>query len=179
MKTPTVALLTILGFAVFAASAEAAVPTRVTLTAPSAVELGEDIQLDARLLTADGRPVPGAALELRQVGAVGERMIAQATTDAQGSASFVHREYTVPALNLRVAFPGNPAQAAAHADVSVSISGIEVEPSVVMAHSPGPLIKGTLFLLLGSVWLTYVYAASRVACLAFDDRKTSEGGRSR
>ena len=179
MKTLPVALLTILGFAVFAASAEAASPTRVTLTAPSAVELGEEIELEARLLTAGGAPLAGAVLEIRQVGAVGERVIGEATTDAQGVAFLTHREYTVPVLTLRVAFRGTPAQAASHADVSVTVTGIEVEPSVVMTHSPGPAIKTTLFLLLGSVWLTYIYAASRVVRLAFDDRRTPEGGRSR
>lgn len=179
MKTLTAGLLTILGVAVFAASAETAAPTQVTLTAPPAVELGEEIQLDARLLTADGRPVPGAALQLLQVGAVGVRMIAQATTDAQGSASFVHREYTVPALTLRVAFPGSPVQAAAHADVSVTVSGVEVKPSVVMIHSPGLAVKTTLFLLLGGVWLTYMYAASRVARVALEGRTIPKGGRAR
>ena len=181
MKTLTAGLLTILGFAVFAASAEAAAPaaTRLTLTGPATVELGEEIELEARLLTAGGAPLAGAVLELRQVGAVGERVIGEATTDAQGGAFLSHREYTVPVLTLRVAFRGTPAQAASHADFSVTVTGIEVEPSVVMTHSPGPAIKTTLFLLLGSVWLTYIYAASRVARVALEDRRIPEGGRSR
>jgi len=172
-------LMVLAALALAGPAAAAPAPTRMTLTGPEVAELGDEIELEARLRTAGGAPIPEAVLEFRQVGAVGERVIGEVTTDAQGVAFLSHREYTVPALTLRVAFRGTPAQAASHADVSVAISGIEVEPSVVMTHSPGLAIKTTLFLLLGSVWLTYIYAASRVARVVFEDRRIPEGGRSR
>lgn len=176
MRFSTIAGLTVAVLGVLVGSAAAAaVPTRLTLTAPSSVELGEEILLEARLVTADGQPVAGASLELRQVGAVGERMMAQATTDADGAAMFVHREYSVAALALRVAFPGSPAASSSHADTLVGISGVEPKPAVIMAHAPSPLVKGTLFVLLGTIWLTYIYAASRVVHVARD----TQGGRSR
>ncbi len=161
---------------VFAGPAQAAVPTRISVSAPAAVDLGEEIVLDATLLTADGQPVAGERLELRQVGAVGERTMAGAATDARGRASFTHREFMVAALTLRVAFAGTSAYEPSRADVQVSISGIEPQPAVMMSHTPGPLVKGTLFFVLGSVWLTYIYAASRVIRVRLD---TQKGGRSR
>ena len=172
MRKPVIMGLMVLAALALAVPAAAApAPTRMTLTGPEVARPGEEIELEARLRTAGGAPIPEAVLEFRQVGAVGERVIGEATTDAQGVAFFSHRECTVPALTLRVAFLGTPAQAASHADVSVTVSGIEVEPSVVMTHSPGLAIKTTLFLLLGSVWLTYIYAASRVARVALEDRR--------
>lgn len=153
-----------------AASAQAATPTRLVLTAPSSVALGEEILLEARLTTNGGQPVAGAGLELRQVGAVGERVMAQAVTDAEGRASLGHREYSVSALTLRVAFHGSPSYGPSRADTLVAISGVEAAPTFVMSHAPSPLVKGILFSLLGSIWLTYVYAASRVARVARDIR---------
>lgn len=179
MSRGLVVILVLAGVCTSAGAVDAQPSTRLTLSAPQTVALGDEIELEARLLSGAGRPVPGAVLELRQVGAVGERVIAQETTDAQGTAFFVHREYTVPLLTLRVAFRGGAGQAAAYADAVVPVSGIELRPSVVMAHSPSPAIKGVLFLLLGSVWLTYIYAASRVARVALEDRKPTQGGRTR
>jgi len=173
-----VALMLLTGMVLAGTAVAAPAATRVTLTGPATVRLGEEIALEARLLTSAGAPVGGAVLELRQVGAVGERVITTSTTDAQGTAFLVHREYTVPLLTLRVAFRGSAVLAASHADLSVTVQGIEVEPSVIMAHSPGISIKIPLFLLLGSVWLTYIYAASRVARVALEARRP-EGGRSR
>lgn len=175
MRPLLVVLLAAVVLEVFAAPAQAAAPTRISVTAVAAVELGEEIVLDATLLTADGQPVAGERLELRQVGAVGERTMAGAETDASGRASFMHREFMVAALTLRVAFAGTGAHAPSRADVQVSISGIEPQPAVVMSHTPGPLVKGTLVLVLGSVWLTYIYAASRVIRVRLD---TQKGGRS-
>src|SRR3972149_351186 len=157
------ALMLLAALALTGSAAAAPAATRLTPTGPAT----------------GGAPLAGAVLELRQVGAVGERVIGEATTDAQGGAFLSHREYTVPVLTLRVAFRGTPAQAGSHADFRVTVTGIEVEPSVVMTHSPGPAIKTTLVLLLGRVWLTYIYAASRVARVALEDRRIPEGGRSR
>ena len=74
------------------------------------------------------------------------------------------------ALTLRVAFHGSPSYGPSRADTLVAISGVEVAPTLVMSHAPSPLVKGILFSLLGSIWLTYVYAASRVALVARDTR---------
>ncbi len=180
MKILTIVALTLLALLTCAASTLAApAATRVVLTGPQSVALGEEIGLEARLLTAAGAPVSGAALELRQVGAVGERFITTSTTDAQGNAYLSHREYTVPWLTLRVAFRGTAVQAPSHADLSVAVNGIEVPPSVVMSHSPAASIKTLLFLVLATVWLTYAYAASRAVRLALEARRTPQGGRSR
>lgn len=180
MKSLMVVALTFLAFLILAATVLASpAATRVTLTGPESVGLGEEIGLEARLLTAAGAPIAGAVLELRQVGAVGERVITTSTTDAQGNAYLSHREYTVPWLTLRVAFRGTTLQAASSAEVSVTVNGIEVEPSVVMSHSPSVSIKTTLFLVLATVWLTYAYAASRAARVALEARRIPQGGRSR
>ena len=180
MKSLMMFALVLLATLTLAATTLAApAATRVILTAPAAVELGEPIEIEARLLTSSGVPIAGAALELRQVGAVGERVIGQSTTDAQGTAFLSHREYMVPWLTLRVAFRGTALQAASYADVSVTVNGIEVEPSVVMSHSPGVSIKTALFLVLATVWLTYIYAASRAARVALEARRIPQGGRSR
>lgn len=186
MKPLAIAVAAISTLLLLAASAQAAVPTRLSLTAPSSVGLGEEILLGARLTTTDGQPVVGVRLELRQVGAVGERIMAQAETDAEGRVSFAHREYSIPVITLQVAFQGSMSFTAARAEARVEITGIEPEPAVVMSHTPGPLVKGILFSVLATVWLTYLYAASRVARLAFDrdgrsarSRRSLEGGRAR
>lgn len=169
MKTLTITVLIVSALGGSVAAAEAAgIPTALTMTAPSAVDLGEELVVEARLTTADGHPVAGVPLTLRQVGAVGERTMAEATTDAGGAASFVHREYTVAALTLKVAFAGNTSYGPSQAEVTVAIAGVEAKPAVVMSHAPGPLTKGILFGLLGSVWLTYLFAASRVVRVARD-----------
>lgn len=175
MKRLTVAILVAYGLAVLAASAQAASPTRLTLSAPEAVGLGEEIFVEATLVTGDGQAVAGERLEFRQVGVVGERVIAEAATDARGQALFIHREFMVPALTLRVAYAGTPAHGPSQADVQVAVDGIEPQPAVVMSHTPSPLVKATLSLVLGSVWLTYIYAASRVIRVRLDAQK---GGRS-
>ena len=177
--TSAIVIALAVAWTILAFPAQAAPAPRLTLTGPEQVALGEEILVGARLVGSDGRPLSGAVIELRQVGAVGERVIAEETTDGQGSASFVHREYTVPLLTLRAVVRGGAGQAAS-ADVVVSVSGIELPPSVVMAHAPGPAIKTALVLLLGSVWLTYLYAASRVAHVAIEGRRTPiRGGRTR
>ena len=179
-------ILPIIVLGLVTSAAVAAVPTRVTLTSPSSVETGEEIPLKARLLTDGGRPVGGVRLELRQVGAVGERVMAEATTDGTGVATFVHREYTIPALTLRIVFRGNASFAEAQADRRVVVNGLGAQPAVVMSHTPSPLVKGTLFSLLATVWLTYLYSASRVAYLALaggegraQSRRSHGGGRAR
>jgi len=174
VKPLPIVVLVVSAVAALAAAAQAAVPTHLTVNAPASVGLGEEIILEARLATADGQPVAGARLELRQVGAVGERMIAEAQTDAEGTASFVHREYSVAALSLRVAFAGSPSRSGSQADTLVTISGVEPERGVVMSHAPGPLAKGTLFLVLGAVWLTYIYAVSRVVRVRLDKEKEGD-----
>ncbi|HET6948615.1 MAG TPA: hypothetical protein VFJ45_12465 [bacterium] len=174
-----IAMLLVGALALVRSAVAAPADTRLTLSGPSAVELGEEIALEARLLTGGGAPIPGAVLELRQVGAVGERGLRQATTDAQGMALLTHREYSVPVLTLRATFAGTSALAPAHADLRVTVNGVRVPPSVAMAHRPGLAIKTALFLLLGTVWLTYLYAASRVARVALDARSPIQGGRVR
>lgn len=174
MRLSVVMGMAVVALSALAGAAAAAVPTRVALTAPTSVDLGEEILLEARLVTADGQPVADAPLELRQVGAVGERVMAQSTTDADGTATFVHREYSVASLALRVAFAGGPAASASHADVLITINGVEPKPAVVMSHAPSLLVKGILFSLLGTIWFTYIYAVSRVVRVA---RETG-GGRS-
>lgn len=180
MKRLMIIALMLLVFVIVAAPASAApAATRVTLTGPASVRLGEEIGLEVRLLTAEGAPIAGTRLELRQVGAVGERVITTGTTDAQGTAYLGHREYTVPQLTLRVAFRGTAVYSASHADISVTVTGIEAAPSVVMSHSPATSIKIPLFLVLATVWLTYVYAASRAVRVALEARRIPQGGRSR
>jgi 5-hydroxyisourate hydrolase-like protein (transthyretin family) len=147
---------------VFAGRTSAAAPTRLTLTVPPSVGLGEEITVEARLVSADGKPAAGASLTLYQVGAVGQRAMAKATTDEKGAAAFRHAEYTVADLTFRVDFVGSAEYGASHADADVHVTGIDVPPSVGMAHTPSLLVKGVLVSVLGGVWLTYLYAASHV-----------------
>lgn len=144
--------------AISAGGAVAATPTRLTITAPPTAGMGEDITVEARLSAADGQLLAGATLDLFQVGAVGERVLARVTTDEKGEASFVHNEFTVAHLALRVRFAGDAQHGPAMAQAHLEIFGIEVLPAVVMAHTPSPLVKGVLFSLLGAVWLTYAFA---------------------
>jgi hypothetical protein len=151
--------------------AGAVVPTRITLSAPAFVEIGEDISIEARLTTLDGLPLTGRTLTLYQVGAVGQRVMARETTDEKGVAWFLHNEFTVPFLALRVVFAGDGQYGSSQADVRVEVRGIKVPPSVPMSHSPSPLTKAVLFTILGAVWLTYAYAGT---CIV---RIIREGGR--
>jgi len=68
VKPLPIVVLVVSAVAALAAAAQAAVPTHLTVNAPASVGLGEEIILEARLATADGQPVAGARLELRQVG---------------------------------------------------------------------------------------------------------------
>ncbi len=140
----------------------AAIPTHLRLTLPPAVEIGGEIMVEAALTTADGVPVAGAMLTLFQVGAVGQRLMARTPTDERGLASFLFSEFTVPHLDLRVVFPGDGAHGSSVVDAAVDVSGIDLPPSVLMAHNPGPLTKSVLFSILAAVWLTYGFAASCV-----------------
>lgn len=164
--------------ALAATQAGAAMPTRLGLAAPRSVEVGEDLTIEARLTTGNGRPVPGATVRLFQVGAVGQRVMAEATTDDNGAVSFLHQEYTLASIVLRVAFAGNTRLAPSQADAEVEVTGIEVSPAVTMSHAPGPLAKGVLFLVLGSVWATYVFAGACVFRIIRDAREAKRGGRS-
>ncbi len=158
--------------AIWSVQASAAAPTRLSVTAPASTGMGEEITVEARLTTGEGQPVAGAALTLSQVGIVGQRTMARATTDEQGLASFLHAEFTLAALSLRVAFAGNAGLSPSHADLEVEITGIAVPPAVAMGHAPGPLAKMVLFAVLGSVWLTYAFAASFIVRIRRDSEKT-------
>lgn len=171
MKTMQVATLVLVVVAAYAGLVSAAAPTNLAVTAPPTVGVGEDFTVEAMLRTADGRPLAGAPLTLFQVGAVGERSMAQATTDEKGMAYYNHSEFTVAHLSLRVRFAGNAEHAPAAAQTDVEISGIDVPPAVAMAHTPGPLVKTVLFSILGAVWLTYVFAGS---CIVRIVRHSSE-----
>jgi hypothetical protein len=158
-----------------AAPATAKIPTRLMLTVPASVGMGEEIAIEARFTTADGRPVPGAVLTLSQVGAVGQRAMGRATTDEKGAASFFHNEFTLAALSLRVAFAGDAQYGPATADADLEITGIEVPPAVPMSHTPSPLVKAVLFSVLGSVWATYLFAVSYIFRITREGRDTKEG----
>lgn len=151
-----------LAVALMVEPARAATPTRLTLTAPSAVKAREDISIHARLTTDGGRPVPGVIVTLYQVGAVGRHSMGRATTDAKGLASFLHQESTVAYLSLQVVFTGDSRWGSSQAKAEVEITGIEIPPAVVMAHTASPLVKGVVFLVLGSVWATYLFAGSSI-----------------
>ncbi len=162
MKAAVVLLVLAGILGIITGRATAALPTHLSVTGPSTVGLGEEISVEARLTTADDRPIAGAVLTLFQVGAVGQRAMSTATTDAQGVAWFLHSEFTVAFLSLRAAYTGDAVHAPASADLTVEITGIEVAPAVVMPHSPSLPVKAVLFLLLGIVWLTYAFAASSI-----------------
>ncbi len=155
--------------------ATAAAPTRLSVSRPPIVGLGEEISLEAHLTAADGRPIAGAVLTLLQVGAVGQRVMTTATTDAQGVAWFSHNEFTVTPLSLRIVYAGDSTQAPAGVDLTVEVTGIEVPPAVVMPHAPTLLVRSVLFLLLGTVWLTYAFAASSILRIVREGR-TRQGG---
>ncbi len=153
----------------------AATPTRLTLVVPPSVGIGEEITVEARLVTPDGKPAAGASLTLYQVGAVGQRIMARATTDEKGAAQFLHSEFTVADLSLRVAFAGDGRYGPAAADADIAITGVEVPPAVSMSHTPGPLVKGALFSILGAVWITYGFAASCIVRVIRQGRSTAAG----
>ncbi len=162
-----------------AARASAATPTHLTVTLPQSVGLGEDIVIEARLTAADGQPVAGAVLTLFQAGAVGQRSMGQATTDERGVASFLHHEFTLAHLSLRVGFPGDTRLGPSRAEAGVAITGVEVPPSVTMSHTPSPLVKAILFSVLGAVWMTYAFAASCTLRIIREDRGAKGGGLAR
>ena len=162
MKAAVVLLVLAGILGIITGRATAAVSTRLSVTGPSTVGLGEEISVEARLTTADDRPIAGAVLTLFQVGAVGQRAMSTATTDAQGVAWFLHNEFTVAYLSLRVAYAGDAVRVPESADLSVEVTGIEVTPAVVMPHTPSLPVKTVFFLLLGTVWLTYAFAASSI-----------------
>ncbi len=170
-----IAVLTATALTLLAARASAATPTHLSVTLPESVGMGEDIAIEARLTTSDGQPVAGATLTLFQVGAVGQRPMGQATTDEKGVASFLHHEFTLAHLSLRVGFPGDPRLGPSRAEADVTITGVEVPPSVTMSHTPSPLVKAVLFSVLGAVWLTYTFAGSCILRVFRDGRGTKGG----
>ncbi len=115
-------------------------------------------------------------ITLFQVGAVGQRPMGRATTDEKGAASFLHHEYTLAHLSLRVAFPGDARLGPSQAEADVEITGIEVPPAVVMSHTPSPFVKVVLFSVLGTVWITYAFAGSCILRIVRDGRRAKGGG---
>lgn len=162
MNRVTTSLLAAFVLVLAGGPAYGAMAVRLVLTAPAAVGMGEEIIVEVRLTTVDGRAVAGAVLTLYQVGAVGQHKMGTATTNENGVASFAHSEYTVAHLALRVIFAGDAQHEPGQADAEVAITDVEIPPAVVMAHAPGSLVKGILFSILGAVWLTYLFAASCV-----------------
>jgi len=135
----------------------------------------EDITIDAQLVTVDERPVPGAVLTLSQVGVVGQRVMQRVKTDEKGAASFLHNEFTLAHLAVRVAFAGDAQFASAAADAEIAIAGVEVPPAVPMSHAPGLVVKAALFSVLGAVWITYLFAASCIVRVVRDGRGAKGG----
>ncbi len=160
MKMVWAVSLLLVALAAHVGLAASVAPTSLTITAPPSVGMGEDITVEARLSTAIGEPLARVPLSLSQVGAVGEREMAQATTDEKGVASFLHTEFTIAHLLLRVRFAGDAKHGPSAATTRVEISGIDVPPAVVMVDTPSPLVKAVLFSILGAVWLTYTFAGS-------------------
>ncbi len=160
MKTIWILSLAMTALGTYVGLASAAAPTTLSITAPSSVGAGEDIAVEATLRTAGGESLAGVPLTLFQVGAVGEREMARATTNEKGVAVFRHTESTVADLSLRVRFGGDAKHAPAAAEARVEISGLDTPSAVVMPHTPSPLVKTVLFTILGGVWLTYAFAGS-------------------
>ena len=171
-----IAALAAAALTLLAARASAATPTQLTVTAPESVDMGGDIVIEARLTASDGQPVPGAALTMFQVGAVGQRPMGRATTDEKGVASFLHQEYTLAHLSLRVSFPGDARLGPSQAEAEITIAGIKVPPSVTMSHTPSSFVKTILFSVLGTVWITYAFAGSCILRIFRDGRGTKGGG---
>jgi hypothetical protein len=111
------------------ASALAAGPAATTLrlALPPAASLGENAQVQAQLLDAAGKPIPGARLffseKLGFLESAGDAVVADALTNASGIANAEIDLRTEGTIAVTVAFQGDAQHAASSASGSIDVSG--------------------------------------------------------
>jgi hypothetical protein len=171
---------------------------QLLFVAPPPTKLGEVVTLRAKLADPDGKPISGAAIDfssperfLNTDGAVG---LAQAVTDAQGTAAADWQARSDGSLTLTASFAGDKRFMGARATAAVEISGdgslyeqqagvrvpglngapvavmVDVSPSL----SPWPRLSAwPLVVVLVIVWSLYARAVSLIFTIARGSRPTS------
>lgn len=150
------------------ASADAAWPvaTHLQVTAPPKVDLGETVQIVARLTDPAGLPIQGAEVTFQSAAtwgttAQGATTIGTARTDGQGDAVLMIPFRQTGDLPVTAVFAGDVRHLPSTESATVSVSGTEqqVQPSVGI-RIPGVGIW-VLGLVLAIIWGTYLLVGSR------------------
>lgn len=133
----------------------------IELDAPSSVEVGEMVTV-ASTVTLDGEPVVDAALALSFLGQIGGEsgwiVVATATTDETGRATFDYEQRALDGSRMRVEYMGPDGQENVEFALTV-VDGPQLVRSDAGADLPG-LGVGWILVVLAIVWVLIVLAAS-------------------
>lgn len=165
----------VLFLAAVAAPVWAAEPTRVQVTAPPEVSLGDTVTVRVAVTDGKGAPVAGAAVVLLSPATFGsassEMKLGQAVTDASGRASFSYEGRREGEQTLIARFSGNGSYAPAEASVALSVKG-----SAQLYHQEaGVKVPGIgvwiLVLLLSAFWSIYMVVMVHITLIARQGRE--------
>lgn len=154
----------------------AAEPTRVVVTAPPEVSLGDTVTVRVAVTDGKGAPVAGATVTLLTPAtfgsASGEMKLGQATTDAAGRASIAYEARSEGQQTLIARFAGNRSYAPAEASQSFSVTG-----SAQLFHQEaGVKVPGIgvwiLAVLLSAFWSVYMVVMVLITRIAREGRET-------
>ncbi len=147
---------------------------RLSVEAPREAGLGDQVTLTARLVAADGSPVPGASIEFLTPGnwgpeIEGEIDLGEAKTDAAGVARLTFRAQRAGDLDVTARFEGDARFAPASAEAATQVTGhfqlftIEMPEVSLAATRYGPWVLAAV---LALVWGLYLYVARLVLRIA-------------
>lgn len=110
-----------------AARAEGGQPTAIAIAVPAEAQLGQTVQVQARLTDASARPIAKRLVEftatLAFLSGGGEVVLADARTDDKGVAIAEFEARTSGRLAIRAVFRGDDRYAAASAEAELAVAG--------------------------------------------------------
>src|SRR3990172_2189922 len=168
----SLALLALAPAAARADPDEAREAVAINLDAPAQANLGDRIELRAKVTTAGGEPVEGAHVTFLSPVAWNDELaeemeIGAAATDEAGVATLQYEMRRSGDVDIIAKFEGDESHEAAEAETSLDVAG-EGQlylPSVgIRAWISAPWL---IALILATVWSLYFFAGTRVLAIAF------------
>ncbi|MFQ5854475.1 MAG: Ig-like domain-containing protein [Anaerolineae bacterium] len=179
-----VSVLTTLLSLALAASVLAADPTTMELQAPQEVSLGDVITVTAVLRDGQGLPIPAATIILWSPASFlstdGAMRLGQATTDAQGRATFLYEARREGALALNAYFSGDSRYAPAQVSADLTVQGsaqLYQETAGVRVPGVGVWLLVGLLVVVWSIFFTVMVLLTLIAREGSKASYDSVGGR--
>lgn len=191
IRALSIAAAIIMMFAIIprAAFGAGSLPTDITVSAPATVTLGDQVTLQARLVSGS-RPLSQAhvffSLPTSFLGASGDEMLADVVTDSDGLAKADFQARSTGAVTVKAQFRGDASYAPSESGASMQVSGsqqlyAEKESISLQGWNRAPLASGSwphwalsgwpIAAVLIVVWSMYgvaVYFMSRISAAADD-----------